>query len=273
MRLLLESKGIASHAVHNAFVKGGLESFLWNNDEAGIIDVYDQVKPDIIIINSQCKADQCNAVQSLEPSARFIFMGDWDNRFPKPILSLSNTSSDTFPTIPLPERIFDTSMIVNSFFDNKVACQISMFTDMINDNFLNSNTEVINMLISMGVRMFGNVKIPVPNYLGAVDHELKSKIIVSSDICIDLTGDMWETIALSNGVVLSTKSPLEEFSFKDTGALNQKIQQFLKSRPNTSSLKMLAMERSGISLCIELFRFLQAQPLVENFIKMRQSFV
>ena len=35
---------------------------------------------------------------------------------------------------------------------------------------------------------------------------------------------------------------------------------------------MIAMEESSINICIDMFRFFQAQPIVSHFIQMKQRF-
>jgi len=271
MKILIESSNTISTSIHNALVKGGVQSFLWDNTNAGIIDVYDDIRPDIIIINDQCNPMQCKGLAALENNINFIFIGKWNENFPKPILCLSNETYEQFPSIPLPPSTVDIAQIVRGFFDPKVACEIAIFTDGMTEDFINAHLEVMNLLIVKQARFFGSLRLPIPNYLGVVDFDLKSKIIASSDICVDVTGNLWKPLALSGAVVLSQGSPLEEFLFTDANSLDEKIEQFLESRPNTSSLKAIAMEGSSVDICIDIFRFLKIQQLVEHFIKMRQS--
>ena len=271
MKILIESRGLHSTSIHNTLVRGGVQSFLWDNTNASIIDAYDSVKPDIVIINDQCNPMQCKTLTTLESSVSFIFIGEWNENFPKPILCLSNKTYQQFPSIPAPSSSFDIAGILRGNFDPKVACDIAIFTEGMTDEFCNSNVETLNLLISKKARFFGNVRIPIPNYLGPVSPELKSKIIASSDICVDVMGHLWKFLSLSGAVVLSKSSPLEEFLFTDISSLDEKIEQFLESRPNTSSLKVRAMEGSSVDMCIDIFRFLKAQQLVEHFIQMRQS--
>tara|TARA_R110000824_G_scaffold9873_1_gene43772 strand:- start:838 stop:1662 length:825 start_codon:yes stop_codon:yes gene_type:complete len=271
MKILIESRTPTSVSIHNALVKGGIQSFLWDNTGASIIDVYDSIRPDIIIINDQCNPMQCKGLAVLESNINFIFIGEWNEHFPKPILCLSNKTYQQFPSIPLPLSTVDIAEVVRGFFDPKVACEIAIFTDGMTEDFVNSNIEIINSLIVRQARFFGRSRLPIPNYLGMVDLDLRSKIIASSDICVDVTGNLWKPLVLSGAVVLSQKSPLEEFLFTDVSSLDKKIEQLLESRPNTSSLKMLALEGSSIDICIDIFRFLKVQQLVEHFIKMRQS--
>tara|TARA_R110002020_G_scaffold115934_1_gene266118 strand:+ start:419 stop:1240 length:822 start_codon:yes stop_codon:yes gene_type:complete len=273
MKILIESRNNASVAVHNALVQGGVKSFLWDNSSASIIDAYDQVKPDIVIINNQCNPMQCKALIELESRVNFIFIGEWNEAFPAPILCLDQKVYQSFPSVPLPTSVFDTSSVLRGFFDPKTACEISVFTDGMTEEFINLHIDIINLLITKNARFFGSVGLPVPNYLGDVSTGLRSKIIASSDVCVDVLGSSWEVLALSGAVVLSKDSPIEEFSFKDAEELGSKIEGFLESRPNTSNLKILSMERSGIDICIDIFRFLKMQNLVEHFIKVRQSFL
>tara|TARA_Y100000593_G_scaffold31962_1_gene62979 strand:- start:1674 stop:2495 length:822 start_codon:yes stop_codon:yes gene_type:complete len=272
MKTLIESQDPISAAIHNALVQAGIRSFLWNNSHSSLMDAYDECKPDLIIINRNCNALQCQTLASLE-NIKFVFVGEWDKSFPIPSLCLSKNSYKEFPSIPHTQPVFDPSSVIKGLFNPKVSCEISVFTDGMTEDFLNKNIEVINLLIEKKARFFGGSTIPVPNYLGGVTPNIRSQIIASSDVCVDIMGSLWRNIALAGGVVVSSKSPVDTFLFTDSESLEKKIDEFLTSRPNTQNLKMIAMEESSINICIDMFRFFQAQPIVSHFIQMKQRFL
>lgn len=273
MRILIESRSSCSFSIHNALVQAGVQSFVWDNQQHSVIEVYDELKPDIIIINENCNASQCNTLKTLEPNIEFIFIGTWNETFPSPIACLGSEEYEQFPTIFVENPVFDTNYINKGLFDPKTCCEISVFTDKLDDETVNKNIDIINLLINKKARFFGGVRLPTINYLGPLDGDMRSKIIASSDVCVDITGNDWKSISLSGGVVLSKDCPVEEFSFSSVAELSKKVDLFLESRPNTSALKFAAIQGSGIDLCIDIFRLIKLQEIVDRMFSLRQGFL
>ena len=271
MRVLIDSRSLCSLSIHNALVQIGVQSFIWDNQQHSVIEVYDELKQEIIIINENCNASQRNTLKTLEPNVQFIFIGLWNETFPTPIVCLGSEEYEQFPTIFVEGSVFDTNYINKGLFDAKTCCEISVFTDKLDNEVVNKNIEIINLLINKKARFFGNVSLPTVNYLGSLDRDMRSKIIASSDVCVDVSGSDWKSIALSGGVVLSKDCPVEEFSFSDVAELGDKIDLFLESRPNTSALKFAAIKGSGIDLCIDIFRLIKLQEIVDRLFSLRQG--
>ena len=95
-------------------------------------------------------------------------------------------SSDNFNCLGI-ERPIDKFSIRKEERNKKFACNAIAFTNSLQQATVPA--DIVSCAVSQGVRLFGNIKVNHPNYLGDVDARQAASLVSSSNVCIDFTGN------------------------------------------------------------------------------------
>ena len=207
-----------------------VDVLLWNVEHKSIIDLFDELRPDIIFLHES----------QLDSSFQFICQN-----FPLKYVVVSETSLPTDlskePSAILISPLADIAK-ANNIITIRPTAQIPAIhsaeynKDLASEILINTtNIQVdanIHSLFQFAIsnyhtKIIGDVQVPLHNYLGKVDMMEKANFIKSARVIIDLNGsDYWNAAYLK--VPAICPSPQEPFiQFNDEKSLTHNLNNIL----------------------------------------------
>jgi len=159
-----------------------IDHYMWNSKTEGIIDLSKRFPTDLLIYGKEANLTECSLLFGKAPC---VYIGEHleDSPYHADFVIGTSDTKDSF--------ILDKNTINNlempSFQKPDDPKGICVFTDTWNQEFINEHKKLVQFICKQkNVRLFGNNKIDLINYLGVIDDFKKQEIINQSQVCIDV---------------------------------------------------------------------------------------
>jgi len=232
------------------------EPIFWNPASKPIMDMFDEVKPDIVISAGEIFLDKATKfAKKAYPKTIMICAGPIEDYLVEPNFCIGEYQHKNLPLLafgdgPMVGKIGNPS--VEQHLKSDVVCITSNIRE-----FTELDNQIIQYLGSMSsivFKAFGTNKIPVKNYLGIVDHQTEADAINSSKIVLDLDGGSgYDGLWLKKNVITTKQI---DFSTRISNVLECKkaLDEILIQEENPA-LRSLVQTRTYFDLACNMFRF------------------
>ena len=259
MRVLIDAdcgrtgEGLAS----SLFWVPEIEVMTWFSMAKPAMDMFDEAKPDILIVDGQkLRSPEINIASSRYPNTKIISIGEVKDNITSPHLSLANPSqANNFPSIPF----FGGAMlgaIGNAQQTEEMKSEVLCITDYL-DLEKEENIAYLKFVCeNYNAKFFGSKRVPVVSYLGTVTPAQKASSLASTSVYLDLDGESWHDAAwLGKEVVSVSENSLNHFSGIED--LKEKLD-FCLSRKGSAAteIKASVINTTYFDLSYELLNFL-----------------
>ena len=222
-----------------------LEILLWNTDHKSLIDVFDEVQPDLIFLHTS-QLDTTFNILCQEFNFKYILIGDEEppkniNKTPCIKLTQSSFGSNTIQIKPIARVV----QIHNGSYKKDMESEILINTTNtpIDQTFYTVAKYLVN---NYRTKIVGENKVDLHNYLGKVTAYERADFIKSSRIVIDMGSfDSWDAAYL--------KIPPLSTNFIDENILQFNNFKLLKSNIdtllNTEKVRTKYIEKCYTAVC------------------------
>tara|TARA_R110000824_G_scaffold86939_2_gene214716 strand:- start:1678 stop:2475 length:798 start_codon:yes stop_codon:yes gene_type:complete len=231
---------------------------MWNPNAKPIMDMFDESKPDIVMVGSDILKEEAFKIGlSRYPNVVSICLGEVSEPLVSPNLTINKNNNDKFPTI-----IFDGGVMLGKIgrpsVKEDLMSEVLCFTDYIEGN--EEQVGILEFLCSTyNVKIFGNVHVNVPNYLGIASDQVKADALMSTKVYVCLDGSSFYDAAWLEKPTIKT--------FTNIFELNKQIKEALEvgdSYVNRAAVK----NKTYFDLCSEVLGFLgltsESEYLIER---------
>ena len=163
--MILIDKNV-KHAYHisNTFSFCGVQSSLWDSDRIGLFYLH-QTSPLTMIIYSEETARKHEVVKlkEMNNSIPIVFSGVHDNSYPADLVigkSQNVKSIEQFEAMVYPLYFPEVGG------EQQEDLGVVSLTDGLDANTVSSIGDIVQVMMKHKTKMFGDVTIPIPNYLG-----------------------------------------------------------------------------------------------------------
>ena len=242
------------------------EVITWNPAEKPVMDMFDEVKPDIVISSSEVFSDKATEfAKKAYPNAIMICVGHIEDYLVEPNFCIGQHQHRNLPILafgdgPMLGKIGNPS--VEECLRSDVVCITSNVREL--TELDNQIIQYLSSMSSITFKAFGTNKIPVKNYLGIVDHQTEANAINSSKIILDLDGGSgYDGLWLKKNVITTKEI---DFSTRVNNALEcKKALDEILSEEENPALITLVQTRTYFDLTCDMFRFIGLEDYA-NFI-------
>ena len=213
-----------------------LEVLLWNADNKPLIDVFDEIKPDIIFLHEK-QLDLSFQMVCNEFDFKYVLMGSSPpkeiDKKPSAIITEEEFLENfCIGDNALPLRAAaNVSQIQNSDFKEELASEVLVITGLF--QMTQAIVESIVFLCdAFKTKIIGDEKFALPNYLGRVDIFERADFIKSSQVLVDFgTQDFLDASCLGTASIVASSSfvPCVR-SFNSIDSLRQNINDLLSDK-------------------------------------------
>jgi hypothetical protein len=247
------------------------EVVTWISKEKPVMDMFDETKPDILILSAE-KLDmpELQIARSRYPNTKIVSVGEVGGNVLSPDLSIGHTGKPMpFPCIPFFGGAM-VGMIGSPVKEKYLGCDILCITDYIDVSNSDSIAYLDFVCENYNTKIFGQKKVPFPNYLGILSPAQRSSALASASIYLDLDGHSWYDGAWLGMEVISVSDSSINF-FNNIKDLEEKIN-FCLSRNGSAkqSIKASVMNSTYFDLTSDILNFfgLQSQG---NFLQQKKK--
>ena len=188
----------------------------WNKKVLGELDMIDTLKPELIFYSPE--ADLESLSYGLDGSdIPTIYVGDLDTeKHRMPSLVIGSSKVKNVPCLPIANYMVDIFGVTVGKYSDQIACDICCFTETLGGVSEKIAGSLINMLTKYNARFFGSSPLDIKNYLGPIGWDMRSHLCASSNLCIDISGQMWGEILYAGGnPVVLTEDRLKITTFSN----------------------------------------------------------
>jgi hypothetical protein len=236
-------EGIASSLV----IIPQLSVSFWDNASKPVMDMFDEIKPDLVFVNSDMlKQEDIKIASQRYQSTPIISIGDIVDNITNPILSINNNNKKSgIPNIPFEGGVM-LGKIGRPQYEDRLSCDILCLTDHLNKD--EGKTNILQFVSSSyNAKIFGRTNFAIPSYLGIISDQQRANAIQSAKILLDLDGEtQYDAMWLGKHVVNSFSSILD---------LKRSIDEALGKGENTLG-KIKVKNKTYFDLCSQLLSFL-----------------
>lgn len=159
---------------------------VWSREEKPIMDMFDEVSPDFLIVTSDVLDDKAFKIASGRyPQTKIISVGEVNNSTGAH-LSICKKGSPHLPSIVFEDGAM-LGRIGSPAPEPSLASDVLCITD-----YIEGNSEEIGILqflcSNYNTKIFGNLHVSVPSYLGIVSDQVRASAMASTRVYVDLDG-------------------------------------------------------------------------------------
>jgi len=269
--MILIDKNV-KHAYHinETFSFCGIRSSLWDSDGTGLFYLH-QTSPLTMIIYSEetTRKHEIVKIKELNSSIAIVFSGVHDKSYPADLVigkSQNVKSIDQFEAMvyPLyfPEQIQE---------DDEDLGIVSL-TDGLDQNTFSCIGDIVEVMIKHKTKMFGDVTVRIPNYLGRLRNTQRAWAVRNSKIYIDLEGTLWPSAAYYGNRVLSfSKKKLPVDTFHNGETLDKLIDE--EQTYSIADLKKTLQNKTSFDMCESIILAFGNQELANTIQQAKKSVV
>jgi len=165
----------------------GLQVSHWNRAAKPAMDMFDEISPQILVVDSSVLNDRAFEVASGRyPQTRIIAVGEINSPAVAPHLSICKKGSPDLPFLVFEDGVM-LGRIGNPTPDPSLASDVLCITDYIQGT--PEEVGILQFLCSnYNTKIFGNLSVNIPNYLGIVSDQVRANAMASTRVYVDLDG-------------------------------------------------------------------------------------
>jgi hypothetical protein len=271
--IVIENHNRISGIIGNTLLASNVEAVGWDSSVVPLYRMLEDKKPDLLFYGRGAKMNGVEHIKRRFPQLAIVYLGDYPAEEAGTDLTVGKSSNGK--SIELPTRLYDITNLPSGVKRPSMSCKMCCFTDSINQDMVNSISDIIMNLFERKVRFFGNTKLDTYNYLGIVNEQERVDVIKSTDIYVDLTADYWyKSVMLGTiPIVLSSaKIPgINVFTNKET--LQQAIEATLQGSYDLSVAREEVIKNTGFDLCANIFSVLGAEEAKDSVLQFKEKFI
>tara|TARA_A100001515_G_scaffold145062_2_gene151670 strand:+ start:8317 stop:9156 length:840 start_codon:yes stop_codon:yes gene_type:complete len=277
MRFVIDKSLSEWHKLATTFGSCGIEILLWEPDKVSEIDMFDKMRPDILFYSQNADASVFNyATQGTD--IKTVMVGRYkkmDTKIYSPNLVVGDTSVEEIPIIKHQRYLPAITGSRQGNYKKELACDLICFTDEFIGIPEENLQNLLAVLMNHSCRLFGFLRVNVPNYLGVVSDNMKSDLIASAKFCVDPQAKSWGETVISGGMPLvMSAEELKVPTFSNLNDLDSYIRENKKkkhTRLNKIERNLLFKNRNFSDLAIEISNFFGIRNLTNALINNRRN--
>tara|TARA_R110002051_G_scaffold32786_2_gene73896 strand:- start:11180 stop:12010 length:831 start_codon:yes stop_codon:yes gene_type:complete len=262
MRVLIDFKcGRAGEGLSSSFFwVPEVEVITWMSDSKPAMDMFDEAKPDILIVSAeQLGTLGLKIASSRYPNTKIVSVGEVVGNVMSPHLSVGHTGKQmSFPMIPFSGGAM-LGIIGNPSEEESLSCDVLCMTDYVDISNQDNISYLEFVCENYNTKIFGPRKVEVPNYLGLLSPPQRASALASASVYLDLDGESWYDAAWLGKEIVSISDSSLNF-FKDIDGLKESID-FCLSRKGSvkQEIKRSVANATYFDLTYEILSFLGLQ--------------
>jgi hypothetical protein len=230
-------------------------------------------QPNLLIYGQEAHMNGSKHIKQKFPNLSLTYIGDDSTNNTEPDLVIGKSS--TRKCMELPEKLYDITNLLSGTKRPSMSCKMCCFTDSMNQDMVQSISDVMTDLFERNVRFFGNVRLDVHQYLGIVSEQERVDIIKSADIYVDLSEDYWhKSVMLGTTPIVLTSSQISGINtFTNKETLDEAIKSALQGSYSLSIARDQVTKNTGFDFCANLFSALGAAEAKDAVLQSKEKFV
>ena len=202
----------------------GIPFLTWNKKELGELDMIDTLKPEVIFYSPEVDLESLSYGLGGN-EIPLIYVGDLDAENPqRPSLVIGSSKVKEVPCLPVADYMVDIFGVSVGKYSEQISCNICCFTETLVGLSEQVIGTLVNILTNYNARFFGSMPLDIKNYLGPIGWDMRSDLCASSNLCVDISGQMWGEILYAGGnPVVSTKEGLKVTTFSNFQELEKLV--------------------------------------------------
>jgi len=277
MRFVIDKSLSEWNKLATTFGSCGIEIAIWEPNKVSEIDMFDRMKPDILFYSQNADASVFSyATQGT--NVKTVMLGRYkkmDTKLYSPSLVVGDTSVEEVPLIKHQRYLPAIVGPKEGRYRKELECDLACFTDEFIGIPEENLQNLLMVLMKHKCRMFGLLKVNVPNYLGVVSDEMKSDIVASAKFYLDPQAKSWGEAVISGGMPLVMSSEqLKVPTFSNLNELDSYLTENKKkkhTRLNKIEKNLLFKNRNFSDLAIEISNFFGIKNLTNALVNSRRS--
>ena len=271
--IVIENNNRKSAIIGSTLLASNIEVVGWDSSVVPLYKMMEDKKPDLLFYGANAKMNGVEHIKQRFPQLTMVYLGDYPKE--EVVADLIVGQSSNRKSIELPTRLYDITNLPSGVKRPSMSCKISCFTDSINQDTINSISDIMMNLFERKVRFFGNTKIDTYHYLGVINEQERVDIIKSTDIYMDLTADYWHKSVMLGTIPIvlsSVKIPgINTFTNKET--LQKAIETTLQGSYDLPVAREEVIKNTGFDFCANILSALGAEEAKDSVLHFKEKFI
>lgn len=271
--IVIEQNNRTSEIIGNTLLASNIEVVGWNSSVIPLYRMLEDKKPDLLIYGQRARMNGVEYIKQMLPRLATVYLGDYPAEEATTDLTIGKSSNGK--SIDLPTKLYDITNLLSGVKRPSMSCKMSCFTDSMEQEMMNSISDIMVNLSERKVRFFGNTRLDTHQYLGTVNEQERVDLIKSTDIYVDLTADYWHKSVMLGTIpiVLSNdKIPgINTFTNKET--FSQAIEATVQGSYDLSVAKEEVIKNTVFDFCAKIFSILGAEEARDSVLQSKEKFI